>query len=820
MKKRRISIRKVFILITIVFYVVFFILAGSFLGYMLKDTPELHVQDFVSQETSKIYDCNGDLIQEVGTYFRDNTDYHSIPESLVDAFLSIEDSRYFQHNGFDVPRFTKVVIDALKTKTLGAGGSTFTMQLVKNTYFSIEDGEESTTREKTISYKLQQIYLSLKLERLIGKKEILMLYLNKLNFGKNIRGIQKASQYYFNKNCNALSLPESALLAGIVNLPNQYNPYEYLDYATKRRNNVLDMMEYHGYITAEERDLSKQIPVENLLAGEYLFVDDEQVHQSYIDVVLEEAAELTGMDPSYVGMNIYTAMNPVMQDLVEDIQEERTGVSFPDELMQTAIVSMDNRNGEVVAIGGGRNYNGARLLNRATAQFKQPGSSIKPVICYALAFEYLGYTLDEILLDKPVSLPSESRVLLNANRSYKGDVTLKDAVAQSLNIPAVLTFEDIVAKIGVSRTIEYMWSLGFSQIPYENFDYLYAIGGDEFTVSVMQMAGAHGAMINLGYYNKPHTIKKITTTLGKTFEPVGLSQKVLSSGSAWLVDKLMQYNVESGTFNYMNMLNRSYPVYAKTGTTDWGNAGLEYGIPEGAAKDKWMIASTSEYTNVVWLGWDQAVKGETTYFTSYYSSLNLPGKINELLLNGEEEISDGTYRMGLPKPEDLESITYVTGTYPHVEKEDDMDATVLTRSYVSSTGLENVPMVSRKEYASGAKSLKGILATISGTEMSIQWNVIQPPCSGSRDISLHDGTNNINAYGTCLVDYTWLHPETEFTYYADIYYDDEKVQSIVSENAYEIVDIDDSQKSIKVCGHISSDSADSEEACFVAFRKD
>ena len=104
--------------------------------------------------------------------------------------------------------------------------------------------------------------------------------------------------------------------------------------------------------------------------------------------------------------------------------------------------------------------------------------------------------------------------------------------------------------------------------------------------------------------------------------------------------------------------------------------------------------------------------------------------------------------------------------------------------------------------------------------MSIQWNVIQPPCSGSRDISLHDGTNNINAYGTCLVDYTWLHPETEFTYYADIYYDDEKVQSIVSENAYEIVDIDDSQKSIKVCGHISSDSADSEEACFVAFRKD
>ena len=792
--------------------------SAVFLSRMLEGVPELDVKDFISQETSRIYDANGDLIQEVGAYLRDNTIYDSLPESLIDAFLSIEDSRYFKHNGFDIPRFTKIIIEALRYRTLGSGGSTFTMQLVKNTYFSVENGDESTERERTIAYKVQQIWLSMKLERVLDKKEILTLYLNKLNFGKNIRGVQRAARYYFSKDCTQLNIAESALLAGIVNLPNLYNPYEYLEHASARRDKVLEMMHYHGYINDEEYELALSVKVEDLLAGEYNYTLGENNHQAYVDAVLNEVVKLTGRDPMYTGMNIHTAMIPEIQDTIEAIQNGEMGVKFPNELMQTAIVSMNNQTGEVVGIGGGRNYIGARLLNRATDVYKQPGSSVKPVLSYALAFEYLGYSFDEVLMDRPVTLPSESRVLVNASRSYRGDVTLKDAVASSLNIPAVLTFEDVVAKLGQSRVIQYMWSLGFSQIQNDSLDYLYAIGGNEFTASVMEMAGAHGAMINLGVYNKPHTITRVYTTLGEVYEPLGLNQRVISSGSAYLADRLMRNNVEGGIFNYMQILEREYPVYAKTGTTDYGDAGLQYGIPLGAAKDKWMIASTSEYTNAVWVGWDKAEKGMNTYFSSEYSSLNIPGRICRDLLDAEEGISTGGILTGVMKPDDVETVSYVYGTYPHVSEAEGISDSLFISSSVSSEGLKNRGSVTLEEYTSGKISLKGILATVTEDEVIIQWNTITPPCYGSRDISLHDKYNDIVQYGACLTNYGSLGGDYTYTYHADIYDDGVLAASVDSEDAFYQGEFK-GEGEIRVCGTVTSASGTSEEACFVALKR-
>ena len=818
-KKKRLKVGNLLMLLFIGAYLIVLLAGGIFFAKMMEGVPELHVKDFVSQEATRIYDRNGELVQEVGTYLRDNTTYDTLPESLIDAFLAIEDSRYFKHNGFDIPRFTKAVIEAVQTRTLGAGGSTFTMQLVKNTYFSIENGENSVERERTISYKIQQIWLAMKLERLLGKKEIMTLYLNKLNFGKNIRGVKRASMYYFGKDCTELNTSEAALLAGIVNMPNRYNPYEYLDYATDRRNQVLDMMVYHGYLSQEECNLAKAIKVEDQLYGEYHFIVTEQVHQSYVDAVLEEAEALTGKDPMLVGMEIYTAMDPEMQDLVESIQDGSGGIYYPNELMQSAIVTMDNRTGEVIAIGGGRNYEGVRLLNRATDMYKQPGSSVKPILGYALAFEYLGYSMDEVLLDKPITLPSESRVLVNFSRTYRGDVTLKDAVSYSLNIPAVLAFEDVVAKIGEQRVLQYMWSLGFSHVASDSLDYLYSIGGNEFTASVMEMAGAHGAMINRGVYNKPHTITRINTTLGEVYEPVGLNQQVLSSGSAYLVCRLMRNNVEGGVYNYMQILARDYPVYAKTGTTDYGTDGLQYGIPSGAAKDKWMISSTAEYTNSVWVGWDKAEAGETTYFTDGYSSMNIPGRINQILLDAEESLSDGKMLVGVQRPADVEEVTYIYGTYPHVSNDGGLTGSRVITSSISSTGLENQPLVSADEYSSGEVSLKGILATVTDDQIIIQWNTITPPCSGGRDISLHDENNDISAYGSCLVSLGWLAPDSDYEYHADIFVNNERVDSIEDDNGYYQGEFSRGDGEVKVCGTVVSGETRSREACFVALKR-
>ncbi|MBR2829719.1 MAG: transglycosylase domain-containing protein, partial [Solobacterium sp.] len=712
---------------------------------MLEDSPELKVEDFVSQESSLIYDAQGNVITEVGVYYRENVPYEMCPESLVDAFLAIEDSRYFTHFGFDIPRFTKAALENLKNHNFGQGGSTFTMQLVKNTYFSIDSMDASNTgteRTKSIEYKVQQIALAIQLDRLMNKKEIFQLYLNKLNFGGRIRGVERASTYYFGKHCYELSLPESAMLAGIINLPNGYNPYYHLDDAAYRRNQVLDAMAYHGYITAEECALAKKVKVEDLLIGETRAADTNSRYQSYIDVALDEAERLTGEDPTIRGMEIYTYMQPSVQTEIEAIQNEETAVAFPDELMQVAIISLDNRNGAIVGIGGGRNYDGARLLNRATMNYKQPGSSIKPVLSYALAYEYLGYSLDEILLDKPITYPQESMVLVNATGKYTGDVTIKDAVGSSLNIPAILTLQRVVDAVGKDKVVNYLNSIGFSRVTKDNFHLSFAIGGTLFETTVKELAGAHAMLINGGVYNEPHTIAKIVMQDGTEYYPQNQNRQVLSSGSAWLTCQLMENNVSGTYWNYMDILRRSYPVYAKTGTTDWGRDGIPYGIPIGQMKDKWMVASTSHYTNCVWVGYDMAVAGKQTYYTNYKSQLNIPGNINRLLLNVEEDLSEDLPEP-VKKPEDVIDVRYVYGSWPHVQAESWMDPANLITSQESKAGLEAKPLMSSEEFRASLKKdgddKLGITATYDqyGT-LHVTWGTNGDFCAGGkRNISLH-----------------------------------------------------------------------------------
>jgi len=734
------KILTVFMVLVVSIYVVGGIYAVRYANKLLKGMPTLNVDDLISTESSKIYDGNGTLLTEIGTYYRENIPYEQMPESLIDAFLSVEDSRFFEHNGFDIPRFTKSILETVLHHNT-QGGSTFTMQLVKNTYFSIEDGDNSTERSATLSYKVQQIVLSMQLEKQLSKREIFELYVNKLNFGDRIRGVQKAAQYYYGKNANQLTLAESALLAGIINLPNTYNPYNYLDYATQRRNNVLDLMQYHGYITSEECALAKSIKVEDTLVGKSNFNTGNTRFASYLDVVLDEVQRMTGLDPLSTGMSIYTALDPTIQTEIEAIQNGEV-VNFESDLVQLAMITLNNKNGEIVGVGGGRNYGGdggSRLLNRALQQYKQPGSSIKPVLEYALAFEYLGFSLDEVLIDRPITYPAEQRVLVNYNGKYEGDVTLKDAMANSLNTPAIQTLEKVTAKIGSDAVVDYLKKIGFSQVKYGNYHLSYAIGGNDFTASVAEMAAAHAMLVNLGIYNEPHTIRRIQTDDGNVYEPQNQNVRALSSGSAYLVDQLMQNNVNQNKYyNHMQILQSGYPVYAKTGTTDWGNDGLQYGIPSGAAKDKWMIASTSQYTNAVWYGFDQAIDGEMTYFPTW-RDLNTPGQINRHMLDIESYISPDTIG-GVSQPSDVQDVTYLYGTYPHVANDGSSYGGKTITSQVSSSGLNYTPTQYASSYRNNNSYLAGLNASISNGIVYINW-LTQDTCSGSRNISLKDNYN-------------------------------------------------------------------------------
>lgn len=810
-KKRRGSLGKKIA----IFFVYFLLIAGLAVGggglyiasEMIKDAPEISLNDFEGLESSQIYDQDGILITELGAYLRENITYEDMPNSLVDAFVAIEDSRYFEHPGFDVPRFAKAALENLKSKSFGQGGSTFTMQLVKNTYFQVDDLENSTIAEKSVDRKVQEIWTALKLEKQIDKKQIFQLYLNKLNFGGNIRGVQKAAQYYFGKDAKDLSLGESALLAGIINRPNAYNPYENLDYATNRRNTVLDMMVYHGYITEMEADLAKSIRVEDLLVGEdYTISESGGPYQAYVDAVIEEVKQITGKDPALTPMKVYTNMDRTVQEQIDAIQKGEN-IEYPDELMQIAIVSMNNQTGEIRGLGGGRNYSGARLLNRAISQFKQPGSAVKPFLSYALAFEHLGWATDHVITDRPIVYRGTKKVINNFDGQYRGDVTLQQAVGQSLNTPAIQTLQEVIDTIGRSKVVDYLQSLGFSQVNSDNFDTGYAIGGSSFQASATEMASAHAAMVNGGRYVQPHTVSRIEFNDGTADYVADHSGKqVISEEAAYMSSTLMQYCVEGPYFNYMQVLKRSYPVYAKTGTTDWGKDGLRFGIPEGAAKDKWMIASTSQTTNVVWVGYDKGVKGESTYFDNAKSKLNIPGQICELLLDANYDEADPP--KALARPDGVENITHIIGTFPYASL-DGVDPSL------STTGLI------KKEYnnlvSPWGNSEQKLESTVSGYidewgGLTINWGGYRGDLpANQKEISLSQGDIYVYAVGQKLFDWNWILGNPY--YYAKVYLNGNLYHEVSSDQPtyYDWVE---GGGSVKVCGYyVYSTGLHSEEQC-------
>lgn len=753
---------------------------------MLQGKPELVVEDFISPESSRIYDANGELIADVGSQIRTNITYDELPESLVDAFVSIEDSRFFGHNGFDVARFAKSGLEVLKAGAFVQGGSTLTMQLVKNTYF-VND-ETGSGAPKKIERKVQEIALAMELETKINKKTILELYLNKINFGGTggIRGVQKAAQYYFGKDVGDLNTAESAMLAGIVNAPSLFNPHQHLGYATNRRNTVLSMMNYHGYITDAEYDLYSSIKVEDLLADpskQEASGDDEYAYQSYIDYVVKEAQEVTGLDPYSVSMEIYTAMDKEAQETMDRIQAgEEESVQFPDDLMEIGMFSMNNQTGEVVAIGGGRNYGrgGSMLLNHATDQYKQPGSSVKTILSYPLAFENLGWATSHVVVDQPIIYAGTDFVIKNANGQYVGQITLKEAVEKSLNTPAISTLQYVIDKIGLDGVRSYLQSLGFSCVKNnpELVDIQYAIGGSNFIVSCEELAAAHSVMMNGGYYIQPHAITRIEFNNGnEPYEANFAKNQVVSSATAFMISDLMRYAVEGPNFNYMEVLQRNYPVYGKTGTTDWGSEGLQYNIPQGAIKDKWMVSETTMYTTAVWVGYEKGVKDADTYFSSAKSQLNIPGKISSLILSA---LTDDQNPAAVTQPDDVTSITHILATFPYASPIENMDPAYITTGYIQK---DNATLVSPE--TTEINELSSFNASLSddGT-LNISW-APYPDASkltvapDTMDLSLSVGNTYVEAWGKRLFDYTWIYGPIR--YKARIMQDGQQVQEIVSE---------------------------------------
>lgn len=688
-KKRKFKIAKLGYAFLVLFLSAFFICGGVGIYYVstiLKDVPELDLSLLGSQESSRIYDMNGELIVDLGEHSRENVSYEQIPQVVIDAFVATEDSRFFEHNGFDLPRFVKAALVNLKTRDFSQGGSTFTMQVMKKSFFETKD----SLADKTIPRKVKEIYLAIKAEKVLEKEEILEYYLNKINFGGNNYGIEKGAQYYFGKHVEELSLSEAAYLAGVVNAPYNYDAYNNLELATKRRNVVLNLMVHHGYISEEEATLARSVKLEDLLVGDKKN-QDSYPYQAYIDAVAEECEELTGKNPYEYPMVVYTYMDRAAQEHAEKILAGETSVKFPqnDDLFQAAFTIIENQTGHIIAMGGGRNYNGQRQFNRPMDMKKQPGSTAKPLLAYSLALDQLGWATSHVVEDKPIVYRGTQILLPNVDGQYLGEIDLHEALARSRNTSAMLTFEALVDRFGSEYLINHIRNLGFDIEP-NKFELGYVIGSSTFEVTPTQLASAYSVFANEGEHINPTTVKRIEFMDGSSaIEPQYLPVEVISEEAAFMISDLMYGDVYSEWYNYMQILkNNNFKVYAKTGTTDYGKEAEAYGIKEGTTKDKWVAAYTSEYSIAVWTGYDKPVKGKETYFTQAKNQLNIPVTIaKEMLFT----LHKTNYPADIAKPDGVTTITHVKGTYPYAYS-DQVDSSMLTTGYIKKEYANTVPM--------------------------------------------------------------------------------------------------------------------------------
>lgn len=613
---------------------------------VISEAPNFNPEQLVAGTSSRVYDKDGNVIAELGSEHRDNITYEDLPQDLIDAFLAIEDSRFFKHNGFDLPRFLSSAINNLSSGSLSQGGSTLTMQLVDNTWIAnaktqvVESGG-SVSAIDNIKYKIQEIYLSLLTEQSMDKKQILVNYLNMIWFGSDggTRGVQNAALYYFGKDVNDLNLSECAFLAGVINAPGAYTPYnlagddiDHYAAATKRRNETLALMLQHGYISKEEYNLSKSTNLAFQLEKSDTYTEDP--YQSIVELAVKETRELTGLDPYTTEMDIYTGIDSEAQKLAYELSTGKV-YSFPNQYFNVGLTLLNNKTGEIVAIGPGREYTGDSSSRNAATEDQQPGSTMKPILDYAPTFEYLGWSTSHTVDDKADDYFHIGRDLQNSDGKYMGKMSLADALGLSRNTTAAATLQLLIDAQGSNFWVSYLKNLGFRDSVAEAFDIQYSIGGGNMRCSTIELANAYSTLANGGTREDAHVIRSVSVRNGKTYEYKTKSTEVLSEGAAYMMSSILEKVVNGGyaSFNYILDGDGSYTVYGKSGTTDWGTSGAQYGIPTTAMKDEWSVSYTSEYTVTVWSGYTSTGIEHGYYITEQVLYEALASHINRAMLD-------------------------------------------------------------------------------------------------------------------------------------------------------------------------------------------
>ena len=594
--------RKILNIILIIFLILALLVCVAVVGfaaYIVSNAPKFDITELDKKEASIVYANDGTEVYRLGE-LRENVTYDDLPEVFVDALIATEDARYFQHNGFDAPRFVKATIGQLTGNKNAGGASTLSMQVVKNTYTSTEDeGIEGIIR------KFTDIYLAVfKLEKDFTKEQIIEYYVNNHELGGMTYGVEQASQTYFGKSVRDLNLSESAILVGMFNAPTYYSPINHPDRTYARRYTVLKLMVKHGYITQKEADAANAIPITSLLKDQS---KEGVAYISYIDTVIDELMDKRGINPYYTPVEIYTNMDMGRQQKIDDIFNGKT-FTWKDDKIQSGVAVIDVDTGKIVAVGGGRFKSSPRTTtNYATQAKRQIGSTAKPIFDYGPAIEYENWSTYTQILDGPYTY-SNGKSINNSDRGYMGWISLRTALAQSRNIPALKAFQAVDNK----KIIEFAQNLGIEpEISNGRIHEAHSLGAFDGTTSLM-MAAAYAAFANGGIYYEPLSINKIILReTGEVRNYESESRRAMSEATAFMITDVLITSVQSGLSSRAKI--NGVTLAAKTGTTSFTNEiKKKYGLPGNAINDAWIVGYDPEYAISMWYGYEDITEGYNT----------------------------------------------------------------------------------------------------------------------------------------------------------------------------------------------------------------
>lgn len=578
--------------------IVAIVLGGGVFFYYVSKAPSLSESKLVATTSSKIYDNKNQLIADLGSERRVNAQANDIPTDLVKAIVSIEDHRFFDHRGIDTIRILGAFLRNLQSNSL-QGGSTLTQQLIKLTYFS------TSTSDQTISRKAQEAWLAIQLEQKATKQEILTYYINKVYMSNGNYGMQTAAQNYYGKDLNNLSLPQLALLAGMPQAPNQYDPYSHPEAAQDRRNLVLSEMKNQGYISAEQYEKAVNTPITDGLQSLKSASNYPAYMDNYLKEVINQVEEETGYNLLTTGMDVYTNVDQEAQKHLWDIYNTDEYVAYPDDELQVASTIVDVSNGKVIAQLGARHQssNVSFGINQAVETNRDWGSTMKPITDYAPALEYGVYdSTATIVHDEPYNYPGTDTPVYNWDRGYFGNITLQYALQQSRNVPAVETLN----KVGLNRAKTFLNGLG---IDYPSLHYSNAISSNttesdkKYGASSEKMAAAYAAFANGGTYYKPMYIHKVVFSDGSEKEFSNVGTRAMKETTAYMMTEMMKtvlvYGIGRGA--YLPWL----PQAGKTGTSNYTDEEIEKYIKNTGyvAPDEMFVGYTRKYSMAVWTGY-------------------------------------------------------------------------------------------------------------------------------------------------------------------------------------------------------------------------